>query len=812
MPKGHRLMLGLICLLLSAVRAGSSTTQAPGYNYIYYKDFVALLENMKTDEFYDKYFRVVNGFAHYNISPVPECDSKPCVNPIIEIADFQKGEEFVRSLPTVLLVAGFHGNEVVGTNSFYRLLQLFRKQFMNQNKWSNYLGNVRILITPMINVNGFNGQKREETVTMNGITEEVDPNRDFPYDDDPQLGCFDTSTAELLDAIFRDNLIVGCLTFHGGDNSITYPWGNYPHANSPETGDNIAFDKAAHILSNAAGGNQALGIEPYRVGTLHEVVYDVRGGFEDWGYGASFDKRYIDKTCARRSNPKFGLFPNNISYDDYTNRAFLFLVEAGFDKIPEVSTLGNGVALETDDYSQGKWGHIARNMNLSIRFLQLVGPFASIDKVAYSNNNLILDLSIYGCKTVNSVTADSFPLKELSKRYDQQKNQWVYSFTAPLNASDYKQISLKVVCDEDWGKPTNGLTPQSHLVRMRTNKDFAVEYNNYKLKSRKDLTVNLQNVRLADLDKSLIHYNGLSQYSLTYTSILEVASSSESTKKIKGHYKNGSMRFESEDGLTYTAKVHSFSSSILPNSPTAPRPRQLMEVKTGEPVSITSQNYLGMVGRSIELYDNAKDTVVLIGILNLEMPTAADEEKSSLPIPVNGVSCFSPSPGAAGRFDYVSIVLPADSDSLNLELYTSGNFASKFRLGQYTGAFESKIGSAYFKHTSVIPLLNFDNRVLGRTISIFDNNDNKIMSCVLGQRDPDTDVPRVLGYVIFELLDEKSMNLFKLMLILFFVSIIGGLAILLFRRYLGPKRDIEPGRTANELSMASLASNQRRDL
>ena len=666
-------MFALICILVSTVRAGSSTAQASRYSYIYYADFIALLENMKTDEFYGKYFRVMDGFAHYTISPIPECDSKPCVNPIIEIADF------VRSLPTVLLVAGFHGNEVVGTNSFYRMLQLFRKKFLSQNKWSNYLGNVRILMTPMINVNGFNGQKREETVTMNGVSREVDPNRDFPYDDDPRLGCFDTSTAELLDAIFRDNLIVGCLTFHGGDNSITYPWGNYPHASSPKTGDHIAFDNVANILSTAAGGNQALRIEPYRVGTLHDVVYDVRGGFEDWGYGASFDSRFIDKTCAHRSNPKFGLIPSAISYNDYTNRAFLFLVEAGFDKIPDVSTLGNAVALETDNYSEGKWGHITRNVNLTIRFMQLIGPFASVDKVRYSKSNLILDLSIFGCKTVNSISSDSLSLKELSKQYDKKKNQWVYVLAAPISGNDARQITLQILCDEDWGQPTDGISPQSHFVRMRTLKDYSVKYNNYKLGSRKNIAVELKNIRIADLDKSLIHYNGLSQYSLTYASTLQVVSATESAKKIKGHFKNGSMLFEADDGSTYTAKIHSYSTSVIPQSPSAPRPRQLMEVKTGESVPITPQNYLGLVGRSVELYDNANDAVVLSGALNLEMSTSVDEEKNALPIPANGVSCYAPSLTAVGRFDFVSISSLSDSRSFSIELYMNGNSASKFK-------------------------------------------------------------------------------------------------------------------------------------
>lgn len=62
---------------------------------------------------------------------------------------------------------------------------------------------------------------------MGGISR--DPNRDFPYDHDSSTEAFQTSTGQIIDKIFRENLIVGCLTFHGGDNSISYPWGNFPH-------------------------------------------------------------------------------------------------------------------------------------------------------------------------------------------------------------------------------------------------------------------------------------------------------------------------------------------------------------------------------------------------------------------------------------------------------------------------------------------------------------------------------------------------------------------------------------------------------
>lgn len=47
----------------------------------------------------------------------------------------------------------------------------------------------------------------------------------------------------VIDSIYRSNLIVGSFTFHGGDNSISYPWGNYAHQKDPITGDNTGYDQ-----------------------------------------------------------------------------------------------------------------------------------------------------------------------------------------------------------------------------------------------------------------------------------------------------------------------------------------------------------------------------------------------------------------------------------------------------------------------------------------------------------------------------------------------------------------------------------------
>lgn len=49
------------------------------------------------------------------------------------------------------------------------------------------------------------------------------------------------------------------------------------------------------MMQSVSGYNSLLNIKPYEIGTMQETVYNVRGGFEDWAYGASWDKKNINE-------------------------------------------------------------------------------------------------------------------------------------------------------------------------------------------------------------------------------------------------------------------------------------------------------------------------------------------------------------------------------------------------------------------------------------------------------------------------------------------------------------------------------------
>lgn len=50
-----------------------------------------------------------------------------CQNFMYDISKFEKGEEFVNSLPIILFFGGMHGDEVTGINVLYQLINIFEK-------------------------------------------------------------------------------------------------------------------------------------------------------------------------------------------------------------------------------------------------------------------------------------------------------------------------------------------------------------------------------------------------------------------------------------------------------------------------------------------------------------------------------------------------------------------------------------------------------------------------------------------------------------------------------------------------------------
>jgi hypothetical protein len=112
-------------------------------------------------------------------------------------------------------------------------------------KWlSRLVTTRRLVVVPTANALGYYQNTREEN--------RIDPNRDFPYDQNDPSACMQTIAGRTLNELFRQHLFQLSLTFHGGMEVIGYEWGapSYYHKTSP---DDIAQRAIAQSYSQYAG-------------------------------------------------------------------------------------------------------------------------------------------------------------------------------------------------------------------------------------------------------------------------------------------------------------------------------------------------------------------------------------------------------------------------------------------------------------------------------------------------------------------------------------------------------------------------------
>ena len=95
-----------------------------------------------------------------------------------------------------------HGNERLGPNVAYYLIEFLATNF-NKDSYITYLLKQReIIITPMTNAYGyFHNTREEKTVDEYGRTSKIDPNRDFPYNN-TEIGCMNTVAGRIVYKLF----------------------------------------------------------------------------------------------------------------------------------------------------------------------------------------------------------------------------------------------------------------------------------------------------------------------------------------------------------------------------------------------------------------------------------------------------------------------------------------------------------------------------------------------------------------------------------------------------------------------------------
>jgi len=200
------------------------------------------------------------------------------------------------SLPEVFLSGALHGNERVGPTAVFETVRLLvlaaachgtdrRTDACEELRvhdggapWAGpwlarLVSTRRIVAVPMANAAGYAKGRREE--------EDFDPNRDFSYDQNPDL-CMRTICGRTINEVWLESLFQLSLTFHGGIELIGWAWGS---TNRPIKQGRSPDDEGQKELTHGIvdyGGNFQ-GSPKYRNGSINDgIIYAVKGGFEEW--------------------------------------------------------------------------------------------------------------------------------------------------------------------------------------------------------------------------------------------------------------------------------------------------------------------------------------------------------------------------------------------------------------------------------------------------------------------------------------------------------------------------------------------------
>lgn len=167
------------------------------------------------------------------------------------------------------------------------------------------------------------------------------------------------------------------MTYHGGIENITFEWGatNVPRkALSP---DDVAQRAIADRMSRYAGALKPNG-STYDTGDMNDLLYPVRGGFEDWAYAGSWETQ-LSTTAS--PDTYGGYPPSKTQYDDATLRTFNFLVEISDNKDPPSNKYGTDHNLLSPPFAfdgNSDNGYASKNIRTALMAVDIVAPYVEI--------------------------------------------------------------------------------------------------------------------------------------------------------------------------------------------------------------------------------------------------------------------------------------------------------------------------------------------------------------------------------------------------------------------------------------------------
>ena len=233
---------------------------------------------------YDTYIEVMQQWAeqYANIAKLVEIGKSREGRSVLAMRIAADGDTTMR--PRVFYTSTMHGDEVCGYALSLRLIDYILKNYRNGNDIvDNIVDNVVLYINPLSNPDGtYYGGNNTILNARRYNAANVDLNRNFPALGALSKQSYEPETTMMMNFAESRRFCISA-NFHGGDETLNYPWDSYYESEMPLPDKEWFLDVCsryiAQLRTHSANMMTTVTPEGYVFGS---EWYKVHGGRQDW--------------------------------------------------------------------------------------------------------------------------------------------------------------------------------------------------------------------------------------------------------------------------------------------------------------------------------------------------------------------------------------------------------------------------------------------------------------------------------------------------------------------------------------------------
>ena len=382
---------------------------------------------------------------------------------LIRCTNFYKPREQINKLPQVLISTRVTDSDVYGYELILDYLDLLA-EYKTNDMWD--LLNTRLILILVTSDHKLN-------YSQNTNRHSKETGGDFPYDN-PDGKCFYGLFSRLVNEVMRDHLIVTSIFLKFGKNTLSYPWSDGASRNTPP--DLAAFEGITKYIERIVTQEHSVKIT---IGSSESVFGERKGSIEDWMYASSWDGSSLS-ICQNTLSVNGNYSKDRQLYNNETHRVLSFRFE--------IQTQRFGIPNRKESVPDSHY-EVRAMLNTINQIAYMAYPELIVSRWMYDGEYKYgrLEFKVLGCINLDQILFTySYSFHEAGRdREEIEKSVNITEKCKPPYDHCYVDIDIGQIsspisgrfefsCDHSWYYTNTSGTPESHLIRMRSNNQYYV--------------------------------------------------------------------------------------------------------------------------------------------------------------------------------------------------------------------------------------------------------------------------------------------------------------------------------------------------